>query len=320
MTYCTDRSSGYSSIHPIDGFQSQVSDHSCEENDTLPMVVSVQSLHETVNHRSEMVCTGHQIGFIGTQDVSNGQLYLNGSDSCSTQNGQFDSKDREREERYDKEQEFKRQAAAQHEIKRKYFFTQEKNVLNERNTDTESNLRVSPPKFRAYSKEDIREKSFVGFKSASKWTTLVFAICGYFYKGFSDITACYQCGFVYKNWQKDEDPMLTHIKNQPDCQHIEDLKRKNIHSCKHLDNDSENDIEMTEVTTATENLSINQNETIDHRLICKVCLVNKLEFTIQPCGHLVICHSCCQLLFSQKKPCPVCRGPIEKAIRTLIPE
>lgn len=58
--------------------------------------------------------------------------------------------------------------------------------------------------------------------------------------GFSDITACYQCGFVYKNWQKDEDPILIHIKNQPDCQHIEDLKRKNIHSCKHLDNDSEN--------------------------------------------------------------------------------
>lgn len=318
--YCTDRSDGYSPFHQINNYQAQVPEHFDEENDTISLAVSVQSLDHIANQRSEMVCTGQLKGFIGTPSVSNDHLYVNGSDSFGTQIEPVNSKDREREEKYEKEQEFKRQAAVQHERKRKYLFTQEKIILNERNTDTESNQRVSPPKFRAYSKEDIRERSFVGFKSASKWPTLVFAICGYFYKGFSDITACYQCGFVYKNWQKDEDPMLTHIKNQADCQHIEDLKRKNIHSCKHLDTDTENDVEMTEVTTATENLSINQNEAIDHRLICKVCLVNKLEFTIQPCGHLVICHTCCQLLFSQKKPCPVCRGPIEKAIRTLIPE
>ncbi|XP_052086895.1 baculoviral IAP repeat-containing protein 7-B-like [Mytilus californianus] len=319
MTYCTDRSSGYSSLHPINSYQAQVSDHFCEENDTLLRVVPVQSL-DHIEQRSEMVCTGKQRGFTGYPSASNGQLDVNGSDSFGSQNGHCDSIDRDLEERYNAEQEFQRKAAEQHERKRKYLFTQEKNVLYERDTDTESNKRVIPPKFRAYSKEDIRERSFVGFNSASKWTTLVFAICGFFYKGFSDITACYQCGFVYKNWQKDEDPILTHIKNQPNCQHIEDLKRKNIDSCKELVNDSENDVEMAEVTTATENLSINQNEAIDPRLICKVCLVNKLEFTIQPCGHLVICHSCCQLLFSQKKPCPVCRGPIEKAIRTLIPE
>lgn len=316
MTYCTDCSGGYSSVHQINNYQDRISEHIGEENDTF---FRVQSLQLIANQRSELVCTGQQRGFTGTPSVSNGQPNVNGSDSFGIQNGHSDSIDRD-QERYDKEQEYKRLAAEQHERKRKYLFTQENNVSHERDTDTESNQRVISPKFRAYSREDIRERSFVGFTSASKWTTSVFAISGYFYKGFSDITACYQCGFVHKNWQKDDDPILVHIKNQPNCQHIKELKVKNIESCKHLGNDSENDVEMTEVTTATENLSINQNEAVDPRLICKVCLVNKLEFTIQPCGHLVICHSCCQLLFSQKKPCPVCRGPIEKAIRTLIPE
>lgn len=178
--YCTDRSDGYSPFHQINSYQAQVSEHFDEENDTISLVVPVQSLDHIANQKSEMVCTGQQRGFTGTSSVSNGQLYENGSESCATQNSHFNSEDRELEERYDKEQEFKRLAAVQHERKRKFLFTQEK---NERGTDTESNQRVIPPKFRAYSKEDIRERSFVGFTSASKWAKLVFAIAGYFYKG-----------------------------------------------------------------------------------------------------------------------------------------
>eukprot|EP00448_Togula_jolla_P013865 CAMPEP_0170577028 /NCGR_PEP_ID=MMETSP0224-20130122/4705_1 /TAXON_ID=285029 /ORGANISM="Togula jolla, Strain CCCM 725" /LENGTH=439 /DNA_ID=CAMNT_0010899905 /DNA_START=83 /DNA_END=1398 /DNA_ORIENTATION=+ len=44
---------------------------------------------------------------------------------------------------------------------------------------------------------------------------------------------------------------------------------------------------------------------------CVVCMTNPQEVAIDPCGHLSMCHSCS----SAVKACPVCRGPITKALR-----
>jgi len=47
---------------------------------------------------------------------------------------------------------------------------------------------------------------------------------------------------------------------------------------------------------------------------CVVCMANRQEIAIDPCGHLSMCHVC----VSAVKSCPVCRGPIDKALRVYI--
>nr|XP_034334651.1 uncharacterized protein LOC117691871 isoform X3 [Crassostrea gigas] len=48
---------------------------------------------------------------------------------------------------------------------------------------------------------------------------------------------------------------------------------------------------------------------------CKVCLDSELEVMFQPCNHLCCCRSCGERV----ETCPVCRSPIERRVRTLIP-
>lgn len=55
------------------------------------------------------------------------------------------------------------------------------------------------------------------------------------------------------------------------------------------------------------------------RLQCKVCLVNALQITIQPCGHFAICQDCCFRLKHEHNRCPICRGPIDNTVRTYVP-
>lgn len=47
---------------------------------------------------------------------------------------------------------------------------------------------------------------------------------------------------------------------------------------------------------------------------CVVCMANPQEVAIDPCGHLSMCHRCATAV----QACPVCRGPIEKALRVYI--
>mmetsp|Transcript_1519 Transcript_1519/g.5175 ORF Transcript_1519/g.5175 Transcript_1519/m.5175 type:complete len:152 (-) Transcript_1519:247-702(-) len=47
---------------------------------------------------------------------------------------------------------------------------------------------------------------------------------------------------------------------------------------------------------------------------CVVCMACPQEVAIDPCGHLSMCHRCATAV----EACPVCRGPIEKALRVYI--
>jgi len=44
---------------------------------------------------------------------------------------------------------------------------------------------------------------------------------------------------------------------------------------------------------------------------CVVCMANPQEMAIDPCGHMSMCHRCAAAV----QACPVCRGPIGKALR-----
>ncbi|XP_063403448.1 tumor susceptibility gene 101 protein-like [Mytilus trossulus] len=60
--------------------------------------------------------------------------------------------------------------------------------------------------------------------------------------------------------------------------------------------------------------------TTDRRLLCSECSLNPPEVTIQPCGHLATCESCCRRLKKKHNQCPICNGPIDNVVRSFVPE
>ncbi len=58
------------------------------------------------------------------------------------------------------------------------------------------------------------------------------------------------------------------------------------------------------------------------RLQCVICLENEIIYSLQPCSHLGLCHSCAQTLQSRSRGeelCPLCRTPIEAYQRVFLP-
>ena len=46
---------------------------------------------------------------------------------------------------------------------------------------------------------------------------------------------------------------------------------------------------------------------------CSVCLIEKVEVIIQPCGHACICRDCANILMQNvERKCPICRHSIKK--------
>jgi len=50
------------------------------------------------------------------------------------------------------------------------------------------------------------------------------------------------------------------------------------------------------------------------RALCVVCLEKPQEMAIDPCGHMSMCEEC----MTSVKDCPICRGPIHKAMKIII--
>jgi hypothetical protein len=70
--------------------------------------------------------------------------------------------------------------------------------------------------------------------------------------------------------------------------------------------------------------TIHQNEenNQNNRLQCVICLENEIIYSLQPCSHLGLCHTCAQLLQSRNQEqelCPICRTPIQQYQRVFLP-
>lgn len=58
------------------------------------------------------------------------------------------------------------------------------------------------------------------------------------------------------------------------------------------------------------------------QLRCIICLENEIVYSLQPCSHLGLCHSCARALQSRgrrEELCPLCRTPIEEYQRVFLP-
>jgi len=56
----------------------------------------------------------------------------------------------------------------------------------------------------------------------------------------------------------------------------------------------------------------NDNKERENTEICKVCLDNKRNVILIPCGHIALCNICANELKQQQLPCPICRGEFTK--------
>ena len=60
----------------------------------------------------------------------------------------------------------------------------------------------------------------------------------------------------------------------------------------------------------------------NNRLQCVICLENEITYSLQPCSHLGLCHSCAQHLQAaspSRQLCPMCRTPIQQYQRIFLP-
>lgn len=57
------------------------------------------------------------------------------------------------------------------------------------------------------------------------------------------------------------------------------------------------------------------------RLQCVICLENEVVYSLQPCSHLGLCHTCAQTLQTRSRGeelCPICRAPIQSYQRVFL--
>jgi hypothetical protein len=65
-----------------------------------------------------------------------------------------------------------------------------------------------------------------------------------------------------------------------------------------------------------------EDDNQNNRLQCVICLENEVIYSLQPCSHLGLCHTCAQSLQlrnDQQELCPICRTPIQQYQRVYLP-
>ena len=56
---------------------------------------------------------------------------------------------------------------------------------------------------------------------------------------------------------------------------------------------------------------------VEDKSTCVICIENRPDHVIVPCGHLCLCHACCSNVRSAK--CPMCNGPIDRVMQVFMP-
>lgn len=237
--YCSDDVSSFPSCssHIVDGQPLEDSNEDNDKTKNFVRIVSGHQLNRFAAQRSQLVISGQTRGYTGVTPIPNHQTEINSrGDSYvglkSSQHSQIKTLES-----------YQLQAERQHERKRKLYFTEK--------IESEPNREVKPPKFRSYKTFDIRLKSFIGFESNCVLPVEMFARSGFFYKGFADIVACFQCGFVHRKWQHGDDPIKIHMQMNPDCYHITELRNKGILSCDNFIDESEIEYDMKDLSIVT---------------------------------------------------------------------
>ena len=159
--------------------------------------------------------------------------------------------------------------------------------------------RISFPKKALYEK---RLSTFKKWPSCHPHKPETLAALGFFLKKGSWSIYCFACGHSISYLEPGEDIGEKHRKIFPQC-----LFSQLSDQIQNMDDDFNQEIHMDK--SNKEDLVCRIRELEDHTL-CKVCLTNKLNVAMAPCGHLI----CNQCLFVVHK-CPMCRASIKGVMK-----
>lgn len=76
---------------------------------------------------------------------------------------------------------------------------------------------------------------------------------------------------------------------------------------------------LSVIPTSGNEAALEEANQIEDRWRCKICLLNKIEYTFLYCGHLAACEDCAKTAVLFRASCPVCRQDVERTLRIYIP-
>lgn len=128
----------------------------------------------------------------------------------------------------------------------------------------------------------------------------LFQQSGFFYTGISDIVKCAFCNGRLENWVVRDNPILQHIQHFSTCPYIRGHDTQNV-------NDTHNTTQNASQGAAVQGAK-------QEDLLCKICLENRVNVCVVPCGHISTCDDC----ISYIQFCIICRGRIQHTQRIFI--
>ena len=149
-----------------------------------------------------------------------------------------------------------------------------------------------------------------------------FADAGFFFATSSPkfTVQCYSCHLVISDWSPGDDPYIKHIKIQPDCQFLNNKhktmpdydKGKESYDTAETVKQFPASIPLSSATFNATNISSSSSAVAnDESSVCSVCLTNRKEYAIVPCGHFCVCGDCSHMLLQ----CPLCRSPMRSVLK-----
>lgn len=163
--------------------------------------------------------------------------------------------------------------------------------------------RIKQPEFPGYERFDNRLKTFETWPQSSTQAPTRLAEAGFYYTQKHDQTICYCCGGGLKDWQLGDDPWEEHARWFPKCQYLHTVKGASF--IKHLNDQGP---PLPEKNYPTDKPT---EGSLPDRFLCRLCCDHEIDTILLPCGHVVCCRGCSELL----NKCCVCRKTISTRVR-----
>ncbi|XP_063169475.1 E3 ubiquitin-protein ligase XIAP isoform X2 [Candoia aspera] len=160
-----------------------------------------------------------------------------------------------------------------------------------------------------------RLKTFVAWNSLVSKERL--AQAGFYSLGTGDSVECFSCGGGLKEWKAGEDPWEEHARWYPGCKYLGEEKGQAFVNSVHLNPlPQESAIDESEKVLTIEDLSTEEKlKRLEEEKICKICMDKPISVVLIPCGHLLACQDCAEVV----EKCPWCCKIIENRQKIFMP-
>ncbi|XP_046571620.1 uncharacterized protein LOC124279784 [Haliotis rubra] len=156
-----------------------------------------------------------------------------------------------------------------------------------------------------YNQGSDRLASFRGWPRERGPTPRQLAAAGFYYTGFLDKVRCFCCGVRLREWDEEDDPWREHARYSPNCRFL--TERCPTDTTPQVTGSGSSEIHPQRAAMKR------KNESQDNRQWnrCILCLDHPANIVFLPCGHLVVCVMCKQVI----QRCPVCSIRIRGCVR-----